>query len=526
MNPFVKYALCIAWTASWIMSNAACSDDIEGAGSTANVRSHAQDDFFQMNQVLEEAAPWLMFRDGPVRSPGSQGISDNDGNNYWTGRGERNFFGPNGEMPLHSYSEVAEDYIVKFDREGNYLWHGFWGCGGDIAFDESNNIIIVGRSRVPWYVRDDAPPLHDFTYPEEDWESVDDDICALKITPDGEYLWHTFYGGTDMDEATRVAVTDDGNLLLTTWSYAPWYGPDDALPQSDFNMTGDEEWLRPDNAVLKLDSNGNYLSHMFFGCTDADFVNDMAKMPDGGFILAGTSYGSWLGPNDEQPQREALAESEPGWLLRLDREGNYLWHTFVPAQKSSLESVEVTSNGDIVVAGYSYQSWYGPDGEPPLQAFCEGSETAPDAFVWKINETGGYLWHTFHGACGFADTAAADSGGVELVSDMLVDTEENLVVLGQSDASWYGPQEQLPLRPFSDGYSYDLFVLKLESNGTYLWHSFLGGKGNDTAGSISLSPSGDLLISGRSTSSWRLTDDPPLQSYSNERDGFLVSIPL
>ena len=65
-----------------------------------------------------------------------------------------------------------------------------------------------------------------------------------------------------------------------------------------------------------------------------------------------------------------------------------------------------------------------------------------------------YQWHTFYGnvSMDVGDSLAADMNG-------------NIYVTGYSWASWDGPDGQSPLNPHS-GY-FDIFVLKLDANGTY-----------------------------------------------------------
>jgi hypothetical protein len=68
--------------------------------------------------------------------------------------------------------------------------------------------------------------------------------------------------------------------------------------------------------------------------------------------------------------------------------------------------------------------------------------------VLKLDANGNYQWHTFYG-----------SSSYDFGNSIDVDSDGNIYVTGSGYKTWNGPDDQIPLNAYSDGY--DLFVVKL-----------------------------------------------------------------
>jgi hypothetical protein len=95
-------------------------------------------------------------------------------------------------------------------------------------------------------------------------------------------------------------------------------------------------------------------------------------------------------------------------------------------------------------------------------------------------------------------------------------------VSGRSGNSWNGPSGQAPLNAHSGDESadydfFDIFVLKLASNGAYRWHAFYGGGDWDYAGSPAIDRTGNILVTGSSEASWNGPGgQTPLNAHSGD----------
>lgn len=118
-------------------------------------------------------------------------------------------------------------------------------------------------------------------------------------------------------------------------------------------------------------------------------------------------------------------------------------------------------------------------------------------------------WHTFLGS----------SAGGDYVNDLVVDTNDDIYVTGTSNASWGSP---------ISGYEYtgdgDIYVAKLNSAGALQWLIFLGGAEAEASNAITFSNTGDLVITGYSTSSSWTNRGNPLNNHAGALDIFVAKI--
>ena len=71
------------------------------------------------------------------------------------------------------------------------------------------------------------------------------------------------------------------------------------------------------------------------------------------------------------------------FVLKLNSNGEYLWHTYYGDGSQSGNSLAIDETGNIYVIGHSGHSrWYGPNGKSPLNAHS-GDE---DMFVLKLSD--------------------------------------------------------------------------------------------------------------------------------------------
>jgi hypothetical protein len=313
------------------------------------------------------------------------------------------------------------------------------------------------------------------------------------------YLWHTFYGGDYVDGGSGIAAAGDESVYIAGYSYTSWLGE------------GNTEPLHPhsgylDLFVLKLDSEGAYQWHTFYGRPWGDYGSGIAVAGDGSVYITGHSDTIWLGDGGAAPLHPHSGYVDL-FVLKLDSEGAYQWHTFYGSNADYDEGygIAVSGDGSAYVTGSSGQSWLGDGGAGPLHPFSEGW----DITVLKLDSEGAYQWHTFYGESLGFDIALAGDGSV--------------YIAGYSQQSWLGDGDAEPLHPY--GGNGDLFVLKLDSDGAYQWHTFYGGEWWDNGTSIATAGDGSVYITGPSNTSWLGDGDAePLHPHSGTGDLFVLML--
>lgn len=139
----------------------------------------------------------------------------------------------------------------------------------------------------------------------------------------------------------------------------------------------------------------------------------------------------------------------------------------------------------------------------PLADNSGSTQTLPLLFTGDD----GLLWNTFLGS-------NEDDFGYSIVSA----GQGNFYVSGFSRASWGNPK-----RAYSG--NLDVFVAKVDSSGTLLWNTFLGGEGDDNNGfQLAADGNGNVYVAGNSQSAWNFNSTPPIRPYSGDFDGFVAKL--
>ncbi|MEN8223630.1 MAG: SBBP repeat-containing protein, partial [Acidobacteriota bacterium] len=243
-----------------------------------------------------------------------------------------------------------------------------------------------------------------------------------------------------------------------------------------------------DAFVAKLDSSGTLLWNTFLGGSVSDEGLGIATDSSGNIYVTGYSWDTWGSPI------RAYTSGFEAFVAKLDSSGTLLWNTFLGGSNADFGfGIAADSSGNIFVAGNSSATW-----GSPIRAYSSDYDT----FVAKLDSSGTLLWNTFLGSSSYDEGwgIAADSSG-------------NIFVTGESLYTWGSP-----VRAHSSGD--DAFVAKLDSSGTLLWNTFLGGSDEDDGYGIATDSSGNIYVTGLSNAAW----GSPIRAYSSSSDAFVAKL--
>jgi hypothetical protein len=208
--------------------------------------------------------------------------------------------------PLHDNSGWSDIIVLKLNSSGAYQWHTYYGSdkvdeASGITLDRSGFIYVSGVGW-PFLGSTGQSPLHAFS--DDGNTAWNDDTFALKLTPSGSYVWHTWYGSPGQeDSAANKPVTDSkGNVYVVgkegavnaPYNAASWNGPDGQAPLRAFTASSNNNYF-----VTKLSSAGTYQWHSFF--VSESFGFDLAIDPQDSLVMVGASRSAWNGPAGEPP---------------------------------------------------------------------------------------------------------------------------------------------------------------------------------------------------------------------------------
>ncbi|MBN2477368.1 MAG: cadherin-like domain-containing protein [Pirellulales bacterium] len=204
----------------------------------------------------------------------------------------------------------SDVFVARLDRYGDFLWaRRFGGVGPDtalgLALDQAGNIYTAGSF---YGIADFDPGKRVF----ELASAGEADAFIAKLDCSGNFGWARSFGGGEFDEATGIAVGDDGHVRVTGhFRGTADFNPVSAVAAqrssvglsdvflSAFTDTGELIWVEtlggiaddlPDGVAVDQDGN-SYVAGAFQGVLDFDAVNPEATLiSDGDYDIFVSKY--------------------------------------------------------------------------------------------------------------------------------------------------------------------------------------------------------------------------------------------
>jgi hypothetical protein len=171
------------------------------------------------------------------------------------------------------------------------------------------------------------------------------------------------------------------------------------------------------------------------------------------------------------------------YISKLDGSGNFLWAKQLGGDFSEKSySVATDGFGNVYCTGY-FQSTV--DFDPGNGVFNLTSVGNYDVFILKLDASGNFIWAKQIGGTSFEE---GFSIGIDITGNICVTG----YFLGNVD---FNPG--LGLYSMSANGFRDVFVLKLDPMGDFLWAKQIGGQEDDYSYSLSTDPTGSIYITGQ-----------------------------
>lgn len=272
-------------------------------------------------------------------------------------------------------------------------------------------------------------------------------------------LWDKTIGGASWEDEVAALPTSDGGYVLGGTSIS------NASGQKSENSKGSVDYW-----VVKLDASGNKQWDKTIGGTGADFLSDIQKTSDGGYILAGSSQSSASGDKSEN------SISQDVWIVKLSASGSIDWeNTLGGSSGESVQEIRQTTDGGYVFIAYSSSGISGDK--------TEASRGDSDFWVVKLNANGSKAWDRTYGGSSYEM-----GGSISLTAD------GGYIIAGETGSGISGDKSQA-------GFGLtDYWVLKLSSTGDKQWDKTFGGDNQDNLQAVLQTGSGDYLVAGYTSS--------------------------
>jgi hypothetical protein len=194
-----------------------------------------------------------------------------------------------------------------------------------------------------------------------------------------------------------------------------------------------------------------------YGGTAFEEASSINTTSDGGYIIAGYSdsndgdvsgnHGNW-----------------DFWVVKVNSTGTIQWQKSLGgSEKEEALSVQETSDGGYILAGYSYSD----DGDVTTHL---GSTSNSDSWIVKLDGNGAIQWDKSLG-----------TNGLQVANSIVQTNDGGYIVIGVGSAN-------------------DFSLIKLEADGDVEWDETLGGTATDIPYSIQQTSDGGYVIAGSTES--------------------------
>ncbi|MGB5506013.1 MAG: hypothetical protein WBM70_04910 [Sulfurovum sp.] len=166
-----------------------------------------------------------------------------------------------GNMVLVGYREKTgragntDFFVLKMDQNGKKIWSQTYG--GDQA-DRLNGVVAT---------EDGGIVATGSTY---SYNSENSDMSIMKLSSDGQMLWHKIYGFKYYEYGNAVATTPDGGVMIA--------GGTNTLGKGDHSAY-----------MIALDNSGKAVWSHVYGSRGKDSTNAITRLSDGSMVAVGGS---------------------------------------------------------------------------------------------------------------------------------------------------------------------------------------------------------------------------------------------
>ncbi len=293
-----------------------------------------------------------------------------------------------------SYAEPYTYYILlyKTDSKGDTLWTRVYGKdkgNGGIDIDTTNdgNYIVLA-----------------FT---NDIDNGSSNFYLLKIDDSGDTLWTREYRSESLDSPKSVHTTSDGGFICCGR----------IMSFEDYNQQA---------YIVKMASDGAVEWSKIYGGEREELAYKAREQDNNHYLVAARSNSFNL-------------ETQSGWLLKLDKNGDTLWSRIIlPDKQCDIKSVAFSTDGGYVITGTLYLPH--PDNNY-------------EVLICKVSQNGDLTWSKIYG--GFFDQHGQD-----------------IHKAGKHGYLVFGYQNNLPNQE-------NAYIMRLDSIGDSLWTKSYGEEKRD-----------------------------------------------
>lgn len=292
-----------------------------------------------------------------------------------------------------------------------------------------------------------------------------------------KFNWVAQMGSIQDDRGTAITLDASGNVYTVgDFRSTADFDPGDEVSNS--SSAGENDIF-----VQKLDAYGNFIWARQMGGTGFDRAQAVAVDNNGNVYTTGYFSETVDFDPGEGTSELTSAGQRDVFIQKLDSNGNLVWVKQMGGDANDRStSIAVDNNGNVYTTGYFSGSG---DYDPGNGTITFTAADSDDIFIQKLDTDGELVW-------------VRQIGGTssEIAQSIAVDGSGNVYTTGYffAEADFNPGEETFNLTTNGD---WDIFTLKLNTDGEFVWATQIGGTSLDQGTSIAVDAASNVYTVGQ-----------------------------
>lgn len=339
---------------------------------------------------------------------------------------------------------------------------------------------------------------------------------TLQLNAQMQAEWASNIGGGDYDVGHTIRVDSNGNVYVagqfrSTVSFDP--------NSNNFDFTAG---TFGDAFLQKYDADGNFLWAKIFA-SDYGSERPLLEVDQNNDVYISAQFKGTidLDPGPGEDLRTFDTGFNNVYLVKLNSDGDYVWgksfEQITSNQSIDSNELKVDSKGNILLAG-EYQGVMDFNFDESQEFLIDPDGV--DGYLLKVDNNGNFIW---------AKIFEGSFNGL-YINTIGFDSEDNIIAAGAfrgNNNTDFDPGPGVFNMSSPNVNNIDLFVLKLDEDGNFIWAKKATGSGeddvsmiaNDRVTSVAIDANDDIYITGYFRNAIDFDSSSPSFSLDSGTDG-------
>lgn len=361
------------------------------------------------------------------------------------------------------YAQVNTEWVFNIGGTGNQEQTY------SIAVDNAGNTYVTG---LIFSTADFDPSAAVATYTA----SAQGSTYIAKYDASGNYVWAKVLQSVSANAGLSIQLNSANEIVIGGYFNGT----------CDFDPSGATANLisggSNDLFFAKYDNNGNYIWAKRIGGSTSDYLNSIRIDSNDNIWITGY----FTSTVDFDPGAGVSTYTSNGGLdifvAKYTTAGNYVWNKAIGGTGADQgTTLDFDSFGNIYLTGHFFGSF---DFDTGAGVTTVTSSGGTDIFINKLDPTGNFIW-----------VKTLGSTDLDYGYSIVVDASDNIYVTGQY-RNTIDLDAGAGLATYTAVGGDDIYLIKYDSNGNYIWSKSVGQFTQDSGNSLALDAAGNIYLYG------------------------------